>query len=151
RLVVTDSEEDHLQVWDPRDGRKLRRIEARMEQIRDFAFSPDGTLIAALGCGPVPDRLRWAAHLTFLDVATGSLVRRSEWDLRESERHLVFAPDGKTVATETDDGTLRLWDVATAKLLHQERRGGRQTGSSIAFSPQAASHLLAIASERLIH
>src|SRR5262249_27186889 len=41
--------------------------------------------------------------------------------------------------------------VATAKLLHQERLGGRQTGSSIAFSPQAASHLLAIASERVIH
>jgi RNA polymerase sigma factor (sigma-70 family) len=152
RLVVTDSEEDYLQVWDARDGRKLRRIEAGMEQIRDFAFSPDGTRIAALGCGPVPDRPRWIAQLTVLDVATGRLIRRAEWDLQESERDLAFAPDGKTVATETDDGTLRLWDVATAKLLHQGRLGGRQGGNmaSIAFSPQAASHLLAIASGRVI-
>src|SRR5262249_11743896 len=60
---------------------------------------------------------------------------------------------GKTVATETDDGTLRLWDVATAKLLHQGRLGGRQGRNiaSIAFSPQAASHLLAIASGQVIH
>jgi RNA polymerase sigma factor (sigma-70 family) len=151
RLVVTDSQEDYLQVWDARDGRKLRKIEAGMEQVRDFAFSPDGTLIGALGCGSVPDRPRWAAQLTFLDVATGRLVRRAEWDLDESERVLAFAPDGKTVATDTDDGALRLWDVATAKLLHQQRLGGRQNVASIAFSPDAESHLLAIASGQVIH
>jgi RNA polymerase sigma factor (sigma-70 family) len=153
QLVVTDTGENFLQVWNARDGRKLRRIEAGMEQIRDFAFSPDGKMIAALGCGSVPERLNWLAHLTFLDVATGRLVRRGEWDLRESERVLAFAPDGKTVATETADGTLRVWDVATAKLLHQERLGGRQgeNVASIAFSPHPASHLLAIASERVIH
>jgi RNA polymerase sigma factor (sigma-70 family) len=150
RLVVTDSEQNDLQAWDARDGRKLRRIDAGMEHVRDFAFSPDGTLIGVLGCGLVPDRLRWNAHLTFIDVATGRLVRRSEWDLRESEQCLAFAPDGRTVATETDGGTLRLWDVATAKLLHQERLGGRQNLASIAFSPDAASHLLAIASGRVI-
>ena len=151
RLVVTDTgEEGSLQVWDVRDGRKLRQIGAGMEQIRDFAVSPDGKLIAALGCGPVPDRLQWVAQLTFLNVATGRLVRRREWEMRESEQDLAFAPDGQTVATESDEGTLRLWDVATAKLLHQERLGGRQNVASIAFSPQAASHLLAIATERVI-
>jgi RNA polymerase sigma factor (sigma-70 family) len=151
RLIVTDSQQDYLQVWDAGDGRKLRRIDAGMEQIRGFAFSPDGARIAVLGCGPGPGRLREVAQLTFLDAATGRQVRRVEWDLRESERDIAFAPDGQTVATETDSGTLRLWDVATAKLLHQERLGGRQNNiASIAFSPNAASHLLAIASGRVI-
>jgi len=151
QLVVTDSLEDYLQVWDARDGKKLRRIGAGMEQIRDFAFSPDGTLIGALGYQSVPQRLNGVAQLTFVDLATGRLVRRAEWDFQESERRLAFAPDGNTVATETDDGTLRLWDVATAKLLHQGRLGGRPNFASIAFSPDAASHLLAIASDRAIH
>ena len=150
RLVVTDSQEDYLQLWDARDGRKLRRIDAGIEQIRDFAFSPDGASIAALGGGLTSDPLRWLAHLTFLDVATGRLIRRAVWDFQESERHVAFAPDGKTVATETDAGTLRLWDVATAKLVHQERLRGRPNVASLAFSPDAASHLLAIASGRVI-
>jgi WD40 repeat protein/thiol-disulfide isomerase/thioredoxin len=151
QIVVTDSLQDYLQVWDARDGKKLRRIGAGMEQVRDFAFSPDGTLIGALGYRSVPQRLKGVAQLTFVDVATGRLVRRAEWDFEKSERSLAFAPDGNTVATETDDGTLRLWDVATAKLLHQRRLGGQPNFASIAFSPDAASHLLAIASDRAIH
>ena len=29
----------------------------------------------------------------------------------------VFAPDGKTIATGSDDQTIRLWDLATGKML----------------------------------
>ncbi len=150
QLVVTDSQEDYLQFWDARDGRKLRQVEAGMEQVRDYAFSPDGTLIAVVGCGPMPGRSRWVSQLTFLDVATGHPVRRADWEMRSGEVEMAYAPDGKTVATESEDGTLRLWDVATAKLLHQERLGGRQNLASIAFSPDARSQLLAIATERVV-
>src|SRR5262245_39230752 len=87
--------------------------------------SPDGKLIAVVGLGLVPERNLVVSQLIFLDVATGRPIRRGEWDLRSGERELAYAPDGKTVATESDDGTLRLWDVATAKLLHQERLGDR--------------------------
>jgi RNA polymerase sigma factor (sigma-70 family) len=151
QVVVTDSEQNYLQVWDARDGRKLRRIDAGMEQIRDFVFSPDGTQFAVLGCGPVPDALRWHARLTILDVATGRLIRRAEWNLDESERKIAFAPDGKTIATQSDVGTVCVWDVATAKLLHRERPKGRPKNASIAFSPIASSHLLAFAWDRNIH
>ncbi len=150
RLVVTDSREDYLQVWDARDGGKLRRIDAGVPQTLDFAFSPDGTLIAVVGFGLVPERNLVLPQLTFLDVATGRLVRRAVWDELSGEHELAYAPDGKTVAIESKDETLRLWDVATAKLLQQEHLGGEHNGISIAFSPDAASHLLAIVSDRVI-
>ena len=151
QLVVTDTQENYLQVWDARDGRKLRQIDAGVEQVRDFAFSPDGKLIAVVGFGLVPERN--------LVVRSTDLPRRGHGPpgppgrmghASRANDELAYAPDGKTVATESDDGTLRLWDVATAKLLHQERLGGRQNHASIAFSPDAASHLLAIASDRVI-
>jgi RNA polymerase sigma factor (sigma-70 family) len=150
QLVVTDTRENFLQIWDAREGKKLRQIDAGVEQVHDFALSPDGRLIAVLGFGLVPERNLVLPQLTFLDMAKGRLVRRGVWDWRSAEDELAFAPDGKTVATESNDGTLRLWDVATAKLLHQERLGDGRNDASIAFSPDAASHLLAIASDRVI-
>lgn len=151
QLMVTDTQENTLQVWDAGDGKKLRQIDAGVEQIHDFALSPDGKLIAVVGFGLVPERNLVLPQLTFIDLATGRLARRGVWDRLSGEDELAYAPDGKTVATESDDGTLRLWDVATAKLVHQELLGGRQTHASIAFSPQAETHLLAIASNRAIH
>ncbi len=150
QLVLTDTQENFLQVWDARDGRKLRQIDAGVEQVHDFALSPDRTLIAVEGVGFAPKRNLAVWQLTFIEVATGRTIRRGEWDMRSAEDELAYSPDGKTVATESDDGTFRLWDVATAKLLYEERLGGRQNHASIAFSPRAASHLLAIASDRVI-
>ena len=119
-----------------------------IETVRDFAFSPDGKLIAAVGFQYEPERNLVVHYLTFSDAATGRLVRRGEWDEQHDVWRIAYAPDGKTVATMSTDRTLRLWDVATAKLLREERLGGMAFLESIAFSPDAASHLLAIAAER---
>ncbi len=102
-----------------------------------------------MGTGLVPERNLVLPQLTFLDVATGHLVRRGVWDKLSGKVDLAYAPDGKTVATESNDGTL-VWDVATAKLLQHELLGGGHNDTSIAFSPDAASHLLAIVSDRVI-
>jgi len=77
-------------------------------------------------------------------------VIQGEWDEQHDASTVAYAPDGKTVATVSSDGTFRFWDIATTKLLHQERLVGEGNVSSIAFSPDAASHLLAIAWERTI-
>jgi WD40 repeat protein len=149
RSVVTGVGEHRLQVWDARDGKKLGQIDVGIEAVRDFAFSPDGTTIAAAGFQYEPARNLVVHYLTLTDAASGRPVRRGEWDERGDIRGIAYAPDGKTVVTASTDGTLRLWDVATASISHQERPG-ELNDPSIAFSPDAASHLLAISGERTI-
>jgi len=147
QFVVTDNVQ-HLQIWDARDGRKLRQLDLGTGQVCDYAFSPDGKTIAAVGFQY--EREREVQHLTFTDLATGRLVNRGEWGERRHVRRVAYAPHGKTVAIMSEEGTLLLWDAATAKLLRQERLGGEEDLSSIAFSPDAANHLLAIGRKRAI-
>jgi WD40 repeat protein len=56
---------------------------------------------------------------------------------------LAFAPDGQTLATSGEDGTVRLWDLATGKR-RAILRGHTDNVVGVAFSPD--SKLLATAS-----
>ena len=141
KFVVTDVGEKALQVWDAWDGRKLRRLDVEMQHIRDFDFSPDGKIIAAVGRFGIQ-------RIIFIDFATGHQLAKSEWEENGDVWRLSFSPDGKTVATSSD-WALRLSGVATGEKQLDVSLGRRTRTNrpSIAFSPDAASHLLAFADD----
>jgi hypothetical protein len=70
---------------------------------------------------------------TVWDVATGKPVFRLEGH-GGGVKAAAYAPDGKTLATGGNDGTVRLWDTATGKELRhfEEHKGAVE---SVAFSP----------------
>jgi WD40 repeat protein len=57
-------------------------------------------------------------------------------------RQAKFSPDGKTVVTVSDDGTGKLWDVRTGKLLYT-LLGHQKRINSVAFSPDGSLILTA--------
>ena len=146
QLVVTDGGQDRLFVWDAKDGRALRQVDLGIEEIRDLVFAPDATTIAAVGFHVEAKRNVLVNHLTFTDAATSRLIRRGEWDDQDHVEKVAYAPDGKTAATVSENGMLRLWDVAGPTLLRQEKLVGEGMLSpeSIAFSTGTARRFLAI-------
>jgi WD40 repeat protein len=119
-----------IKLWDVPTGQLLRTMDGRSGWIRlllgklaggraedggfeSLSFSPDGRTLASAGN---------FAHSTiqFWDVATGRLLNSIDdpWTLS-----VAYSPDGRLLAAGQEDGTLKIWDAASYKLLraHQGR------------------------------
>ncbi|XZE55278.1 hypothetical protein SH139x_001280 [Planctomycetaceae bacterium SH139] len=100
RAIVWEVDNWHLQrtMLNPEvqdSGTRLRFSDGR--------FSPDGELVAVASSG---------GKVYIHDTETGNLVTVLSGHANQV-KSLAFTPDGLTLASGSDDGTLRLWNTAT--------------------------------------
>jgi WD40 repeat protein len=127
RLLATQQRESGLQLWDM-ETHTLRARLSGEAPFFSFAFSADAKIVATTGGPEDPDnavRLWETSSGKLLGVCTGH--KQAVWSI-------AFSPDGATLATASDDSTLRFWNVATQQeLLSIRRLGGGLQG--LRFSP----------------
>ena len=107
--IVLSSDGRHLAVrlglsietWDVGKGERIRREELDANEagagIADMAFSPDGTLLAAVGREFLGEGLvrGYKGHLYVWAVASGQHIRHSTFDGGRGPHRLVFRGDGQ--------------------------------------------------------
>jgi WD40 repeat protein len=104
----------------------------RMKPMDGRAFSPDGRFLVDWAENPL-GRSRMD-HVYVWDVATGRSVATLTAGPRPGATAAAFSPDGRTLATASADGTVRLWEVATWRV-RAEFRGHRDRVTALAFGP----------------
>ena len=107
-VVVYAEGRNRIQLYDPEDGSRDQTIEvpSTIGEIRNPAFSPDGTQIVFSGqVGGVTD-------LFLMDVEGDAEPVRLTDD-RYGQLQPVFSPDGQTVAFVTDEGPETDFDQLT--------------------------------------
>ncbi|MDI1443079.1 WD40 repeat domain-containing protein [Polyangium sp. 6x1] len=103
-LLVT-SNLGGVSVWDTKTG----SVRAKLEQYvyyGDFAFSPDGRRLA-ITCH--------SAAVCVVDATSGSILKKISLQAAGISS-LFISPDGKTLAAQPWDGTLRILDLETGTL-----------------------------------
>jgi hypothetical protein len=116
-----------LWVWDLATRERRRRVTIPEEVPSLLAVSPDGKFAALAEIYYYTE-----GKLVLWDLSTGKQLVRLTGH-QNSVQYAVFAPNGRTVASTSRDGTIRLWEVATGKEVLQF--GEKPQASGLAFSP----------------
>jgi WD40 repeat protein len=118
--LATASLDDTLKIWSAKGGHAVEALRLAGGILRGLVFSPDGRHLAG-GYGQQP------GDVFVLDAATGKAVRFLEGHKMQIGA-LVYAPDGKRLASLSLDNTVRVWDTATGGAIHTLQLGGKPTG-----------------------
>jgi RNA polymerase sigma factor (sigma-70 family) len=131
-----------IRLWEVATGKAAGEIQGLDQPAAGLAFAPDGTTLAAHLSGGEVRLFAAGTHKEirrFNEPPAGGLIGHI------GGLPVVFAPDGKTLATQSLDfgggpavklsPSIKLWDVATGKLTRQVRDDVSGQPSDPAFSP----------------
>ncbi len=138
--LLTAGADQTVKFWDLAEGQAWVHLPEQTGPVLALAFSPDGRILATAADGEAVVRLWDVAHKPEAQ-ARGPSPR---WRFGLVCGHtaavgaVAFSPDGKVLASASNDGTVRLWDAA-AGLEHQVLRGHGDRALAVAFAPDGAT------------
>ena len=148
KTLATAGQQNTLRLWDMTSRKLLSEpmpgYDESPQLMRSVAFSPDGKTLATGGDDNIVQLWDTATRKHSDDkvdqsnVTKSGFVRGGSSSMRGHDSWVMsvaFSPNGKTLATGSNDKTVRLWDVASRKSIGEPLRGHADAVYSVVFSP----------------
>ncbi|MCG9128502.1 hypothetical protein JT359_12945 [Candidatus Poribacteria bacterium] len=137
-LGYSGSQYPEIHLWNVSTGILKRTFIRHKDNAISVVFSPDGNTIAAGTGYGVKVREGSQYPITeptvhFWDANTGE-YKMALTEQNEYVRKIVYAPDGKTIVIGSIDGSIRIWDVSSGKLVKTLITGHYDKITAISFN-----------------
>ena len=129
-LVVVSGRSDGggFAVWDTSTFEMREKIDIGVRSGSSFAVSPDGRMLAT-----IDDPSGFSNSIRLWDTGSGRQIGACTGH-KQGVWSVTFSPDGRTLASSSDDSTLKFWNIETQQEMLSIRRVGK-TLTDLRFSP----------------
>jgi len=151
KILATASDDGTARLWNVSTHQQIGApMTADNQSVNAVAFSPDGKILATASDDGTARLWNVSTHQQIgapmtADNQSVNAVAFGSVTLFGSVNAVAFSPDGKMLATASDDGTARLWDVNTHQQVGAPMTANRSFVNAVAFSPDGK--MLATASD----
>lgn len=115
RLIVSIGDDNVLRIWEAMSGRQVNSVPNVPADITETAWKPDGKLFV----------VATRSDAVIYDADGNKIATLS--DHNGPVRSAAWNPNSKTIATASDDGTVKIWDAKSGQLqttVHASDSGG---------------------------
>ncbi len=121
KMLASASRDLTIKLWDVRSGQLLNTLKGFENDVSSaMAFTPDGKTLASVQILMNANIISNDKTIKLWDARSGQLLSTLRGH-EDSVLLVAFAPDGKTLASASQDQTIKLWRAATDEEVARQR------------------------------